>query len=125
MKIGEVASQLNIQTSAIRYYESIGLIPEPPRESGRRVYEADVIERLQFIQVAKQAGWSLDEIKTMVDSQAAGGHYSSQWREMAERKLAELDQLIAQVESMKSLIHRGLDCNCTSASDCALTDSRL
>ncbi len=120
MNIGKIASLANLPASTIRYYESINLLPQPARHNGRRVYQADVLERLNLIRVAKQAGWTLDEIKIILDSNAQGGHFSATWRSMAQKKLAELDRLIAQAEAMKGMIYQGLDCGCTSSADCQL-----
>ncbi len=123
MQIGEIAARANLPASTIRYYESIGLLPAPPRSSGRRVYSATVLDRLSLIQVAKQAGWTLDEIQQILDAQAQGGHFAEAWQAMAQQKLSELDTLIAQAESMKALIHQGLACRCTSAETCDLIPS--
>ena len=59
LTIGEVARRTGVATSAIRYYESIGLLPEPERESGQRRYRESVIGRLAFVGVAQSAGFSL------------------------------------------------------------------
>ena len=61
--IGEIASRAGVAASAIRYYESIGLLPEPERESGQRRYDESVLGRLGFIGVAQAAGFKLPEIK--------------------------------------------------------------
>lgn len=125
MNIGKIAQLANLPASTIRYYESINLLPQPARRHGRRVYQADVLERLNLIRVAKQAGWTLHEIKQIIDSNAQGGHFSDQWRKMAQQKLAELDQLIVQAEAMKEMIHQGLDCHCTSSADCQMLQTPL
>ncbi len=59
MRIGEVADQAGVRTSLIRYYEDIGLLPEPERVSGQRRYDATVLRRLTVIDVAHRAGMSL------------------------------------------------------------------
>lgn len=120
MKIGDIAKQSNLPASTIRYYESIGLLPAVQRRSGRRVYDASVLNRLKMIQVAKQAGWRLDEIGRILNSDAQGGHFGDAWRSLAQQKLVELDALIAQAEAMKVLIHRGMACGCVSAETCDL-----
>lgn len=58
MKIGEVTERAHILESTIRYYERIGVLPEPRRESGQRIYETDVIEHLEAISIAQNLGFS-------------------------------------------------------------------
>jgi MerR family transcriptional regulator, redox-sensitive transcriptional activator SoxR len=65
--IGELARQIGIQPSAIRYYEEIGLMPSPPRIGGWRRYEASLVDRLQVIHTAREMGFSIEEIRTLLD----------------------------------------------------------
>jgi MerR family redox-sensitive transcriptional activator SoxR len=67
LTIGEVARQAGVATSSIRYYESIGLLPEPERLHGQRRYDTEVLGKLAFIGVAQSAGFKLDEIRELVD----------------------------------------------------------
>ena len=61
LKIGELSSQTGISTEAIRYYERIGLLPEPERaENGYRLYGEEDVERLRFIRSARSLDFSLD-----------------------------------------------------------------
>ena len=120
MNIGQVAKRVGLPTSTIRYYESIGILPEPNRKNRRRVYDESIIDRLQTIQVAKRAGFTLDEISELFNSYAIGGHFSVRWKSMARDKLTELDQLIARAEKMKQFVQRGLECDCTSINECEI-----
>src|SRR5215203_2359679 len=70
LTIGQVARQAGLATSAIRYYESIGLLPEPERLSGQRRYAPDVLRRLGAIDVAKQAGFTLEETRALLGADA-------------------------------------------------------
>src|SRR5262245_41454026 len=63
MSIGEVARKMGLRSSAIRYYEKLGLIPKAPRLSGRRRYDERVLERLAMVRFAKHVGFSIAEIK--------------------------------------------------------------
>ncbi|MEP7294406.1 MAG: MerR family transcriptional regulator, partial [Chloroflexota bacterium] len=67
LTISEVARQAGVRTSTLRYYESIGLLPEPARISGRRHYDADVLQRLEIIRTAQQAGFTLAELRVLFD----------------------------------------------------------
>ena len=65
MTIGEVAARCGLRASALRYYEDAGLLPKPPRASGRRVYGPQVIDRIAFIQFAQEVGFTIAEIKVL------------------------------------------------------------
>lgn len=94
MTIGDAAKRAGVRTSAIRYYESVGLIPEPERLSGQRRYGEEVVRRLGVIAVAKEAGFSLDEVRTLLDSADRGEPAHRELQALAERKLPEVDALI-------------------------------
>lgn len=117
--IGEIARQAGIRASAIRYYESIHLLPPARRSGGRRLYEPDVIERLAFIQTARQLGFSLNEIQRLFDDQVTEKiSLPERWRLLANQKLGEVKILIKQAETMQHLLERGLDCGCEDLEGC-------
>jgi DNA-binding transcriptional MerR regulator len=66
MSIGEVARKMGLRSSAIRYYERLGLIPKAPRLGGRRRYDDRVLERLAMVRFAKHVGFSIAEIKVLL-----------------------------------------------------------
>lgn len=117
MSIGEVAQRAGIPASAIRYYESIGLMPHPARASGRRVYEPAALKRLQVIQSARALGFGVREIRTLIDETSS---ITDRWRAMARRKLPELETLIGRAANMKKLLESGLQCSCVRIEDCIL-----
>jgi MerR family transcriptional regulator, redox-sensitive transcriptional activator SoxR len=86
LTIGEVAREAGLKTSAIRYYESIGVLPEPERDAGQRRYAPDAIGRLRLIGVAKQAGFSLAETRALLAADADGAVHA-ELRELAALKL--------------------------------------
>ena len=92
LTIGQVARRAGLKTSAIRYYESVGLLPAAPRESGQRRYGDDTLRRLQVIDVAKRAGFSLDEARVLLSTGHGGPPAHAQLRELAARKLPEVDE---------------------------------
>ena len=124
MKIGEVSEHAGMPASTIRYYERIGVLPEPERESGQRVYEGDVIEYLEAIGIAQNLGFSLDEIKILLGTFRAAEDPSTECRRMAEVKIRELDELMAKAQRMKQILEHGLNCQCTSLSGCYLSESK-
>jgi MerR family redox-sensitive transcriptional activator SoxR len=110
-----VAAQSDTPASTLRYYEDIGLIPPPRRESGQRVIDESILTRLAFIKVAQQIGFSLSEI-----DQRLNGAPSTNWRDLAQGKMAEIDAAIQRYETMKVLLHRGLTCGCIDLESCDL-----
>src|SRR3989442_829672 len=72
LTIGEIATRAGVRTSSIRYYESIGVLPEPERRNGQRRYGPEAVERLKVIAVAQQAGFSLSEIGELLASSDEG-----------------------------------------------------
>jgi MerR family transcriptional regulator, Zn(II)-responsive regulator of zntA len=90
--IGELAAELGLNPKTIRYYEEIGLLPEPERsESGYRLYTRDDLERLRFIGKAKAIGLSLEQIAEVLALRGAG-------RQPCEHVLALLDEKLAAVD---------------------------
>jgi MerR family redox-sensitive transcriptional activator SoxR len=122
MKIGQIAERAGTPASTIRYYEKIGVLPEPSRESGQRVYGTDVIEYLEAIGIAQNLGFHLDEIKMLLGSFRAAEDPSVECRRMAERKIRELDELVAKAQKMKQILEHGLTCQCTSLSGCYVSE---
>jgi MerR family redox-sensitive transcriptional activator SoxR len=120
MRIGEVAQRAGVKTSLIRYYEEIGLLPEPGRVSGQRRYDQTVLRRLAVIDVALRAGMSLDDIRLLVEH--GNDPMSGQLRELATRKLPEIDALIERAQRVRSWLQTATGCNCQSIDDCALFD---
>ena len=80
LTISEVARQVGLKSSAIRYYEQLGILPPAERVSGQRRYDRTVLYRLAVVQRARQAGFSLDEIRTLCCRAPAGGAGRSQNR---------------------------------------------
>ncbi len=120
MRIGQVAERAGVAASAIRFYESRGLLPQPARVSGQRNYDGDVLDRLAVIQLAQRAGFSLEEIKLLMTGFSPQTPPSERWRVLARQKLPEVEALLARITTMKSVLEAGLDCRCVSLDDCQL-----
>ncbi len=125
MTIGEVARRAGLPASTLRYYERIGLLPQPDRVGGQRRYSPQVVKRLAIIQVAKQAGFTLAEIRTLLDGFSDHSPPSARWKVLARKKLPEVQALIARAEGMKRLLEEGLDCECLSLDECVVLVDRL
>lgn len=114
MAIGEVARRAGLRPSALRYYERVGLLPAPGRESGRRRYDDAVLMRLRVIGFGRECGLSLREIRQLF----AGRPYSATLRALAGRKIAELDQAIERLHAMQALLRAALRCDCLTLEQC-------
>ncbi len=120
LSIGEVAKKAGVNVSAIRFYERNGLLPEPERSSGQRRYTAVAIQRLGTINVAKQAGFSLDEVRVLLESTDRGAPAHEQLRALANRKLPEIEALIERAETMRDWLAAASTCECETLDGCAL-----
>ena len=118
LNIGELAEKVGMRTSAIRFYESVGLLPKPPRRSGWRRYDPSVLDRLQVIHAAREAGFSLEEIRTLLDGFPQGAPPSRRWQRLAQKKLPDLEATIQRTMALKYLIEAGSDCDCDDISLC-------
>ena len=118
--IGDVAAQAGLNTSAIRYYERIGLLPEAERVAGKRRYGPDVLERLAVITTAQRAGLSLGEVGELLDGVDAGEPAGEQLQALARRKLPEVEALIAQAEAVRGWLLTAEQCRCPTLDDCPL-----
>ena len=118
MRIGQVARETGVTASALRYYEKEGLLPAPARIANRRDYDPLVIGRIRIIQVARDSGFSIAETRTFVSNYTSDSVPSARWRAMADRKIEELDAVIAQASEMKRLLQTSFNCNCASLKDC-------
>jgi MerR family redox-sensitive transcriptional activator SoxR len=118
--IGEVARISGKAPSAIRYYESIGLLPEPMRVSGRRRYPADVVRSLAVIDTAQRAGLMLDDIRLLLRASTDDAVAVEQLREVAERRLPVLREAIARAELVREWLEQAADCCCPTLETCPL-----
>jgi len=123
MRIGEVADHAGVRTSLIRYYERIGLLPAPERVSGQRRYDVSVLRRLAVIDVAQRAGLSLDEIGELV--RAGSEPISEELRDIAGRKLPEIDALIERAQRVRAWLETATGCGCQTIDECALFDDAV
>ncbi|MBA2324521.1 MAG: MerR family transcriptional regulator [Pseudonocardiales bacterium] len=106
MRIGQVAAEAGVNVPTLRYYERRGLLPTPPRgrPSGYRSYEPDAVLVVRFVKRAQHLGFSLDEIQTLLH--LADGDRCAPARALAMAKIADMDQRIAALHSMRGALER-------------------
>jgi DNA-binding transcriptional MerR regulator len=102
--IGELARRTGVATSALRYYERVGLLSPAERIGQRRHYQPSSAERVALIRLCQDAGFTLAEIGRLLEG------WSRAWGRLAERKIAELDARIADAQRAKELITHALEC---------------
>jgi MerR family transcriptional regulator, redox-sensitive transcriptional activator SoxR len=112
--IGEVARRTGLRPSAVRYYEERGLIAPDERRSGKRAYSDKTVERLLLILHAKQLGFSLDEIRELLD-----GFPERRWSKLASEKLAALETMAQRIERLRSSLTKIAGCACRDLETCA------
>jgi MerR family redox-sensitive transcriptional activator SoxR len=118
LSIGEIAARAGVNASSIRYYESIGLMPEAERVSGQRRYGPDAAQRLATIGIAQQAGFSLAEIGELLAE--SGRPPSERLQALARGKVADIEELISRAEAMKGWLEAASRCECETFDICAL-----
>jgi MerR family redox-sensitive transcriptional activator SoxR len=114
LRIGEVAETTGIAVSAVRYYEDIGVISATSRIGGKRRFDADTVGRVNFIRRAQEVGFSLDEIKTILDDEAGD------WRDLVDDKLMELRGRRDRLDTMISMLAEIRECGCGAVASCPL-----
>ena len=125
LSIGEVARRTGVRTSAIRSYEDAGILPKPARSGGQRRYDAEDIRRIDVLSFAKQARFTLEEIKTLFHGFEAKTPLSARWQTLARKKLEELETLTRDIECMRRALELGLRCGCVRIEDCSLSPADI
>jgi MerR family redox-sensitive transcriptional activator SoxR len=120
LTIGEVAARAGVNTSHIRYYERVGVLPEAERTGGQRRYGEEVLHRLAIVDVAQRAGFTLDEIRDLTGPDNRGAHAGERIRELAERKLPDIEALIARAHAVKAWLELARSCDCRTLDVCSL-----
>ena len=123
MKIGEIAKRSGIGIETIRYYEREGLLQEPERRpSGYRLYDESTVERLEYIGRAKALGFTLGEIRELLELSFAAHADCDHIRERAAAKLGEIESKIRSLQKMRRSLARILaQCKAEdSPEDCPL-----
>lgn len=119
LTIGEVARRAGIRTSALRYYESVGLLPEPRRVyGGHRRYDSSVFELLAILHMAQQAGFTIAEMHLLVAGFPSDTPASERWLSLAQKKLQEVEAVIAHAQQTKQLLEQLSQCSCLHLEDC-------
>ena len=125
MRIGEVAERTGLTPRTIRYYEEIGLLPAPPRTEGnRRHYEAADLHRLAFIRHARELGFHVNAIRTLLSLQDNPRQSCEAADEIARARLAEVDRRIANLTALRAELQRMIaQCARGRVADCRVIET--
>src|SRR5919202_2733207 len=114
LTIGQVADRAGLNTSRIRFYERVGVLPEPERVAGQRRYREEVLHRLSIIDVAQRAGLTLEEIAPLTGPANRSADASRHIRRLAGDKLPQIDALIARAQAVRRWLEVAQSCDCES-----------
>ena len=118
LRAGEVAAAAGVNRETLRYYERRGLVPAPDRSpGGHRLYDEQAVVTLRVIKAAQRLGFTLDEVADLIE---VGRRHGLQDR--AREKLAEVDQRIADLTTIRDNLVAALDAGCDDLHECAGSD---
>jgi MerR family redox-sensitive transcriptional activator SoxR len=120
LTIGEVSRLTGVRPSALRYYEAVGVLPSAGRRHGQRRYDDAILARLAVVRLAQNVGFSVAELRALVEGFDDEAVDTARWRELAGPKLSEIEALIARAEHMKDVLEASLHCSCLTLDSCAL-----
>ena len=121
LSIGQVATRTGMSVSAIRFYEEAGLVSPDRNLGGQRRFLRSDIRRLSFILIAQQLGFSLDEIRTRLESLPQGRTPTqTDWKKISREFRLVLDDRIALMTRMRDRLDGCIGCGCLSLKNCAL-----
>ena len=117
LTIGQVAGEVGLRTSAIRYYEDAGLLPHAVRVGGKRRYTRDVIDRLLLIRFCQRLGFALKDVRRLLHD-PTGARPKQLWRQLVDAKLTEIGALIESARGVERILRESRDCDCVTLSSC-------
>lgn len=120
MKIGDLAKKAGVNVQTVRFYERQGVLLAPVREeSGYRIYDEASLKRLVFVRHAKELGFSLKEIKELLDLRVKTTDRCEKVRKRAELKLSEIQRRIRHLKNLEKTLKNLIeDCDRRVIRDC-------
>lgn len=111
LTIGKLAKVAGVHVETVRYYQRIGLLPLPPKRGGIRRYCSDYVEKIRFIKKAQRLGFSLKQIKTLLETDpndcAAIARQAATLKARIEREIEQLEALRQHLEALLKACHQG------------------
>lgn len=118
LTIGQLAQETGVAASALRYYESAGIVKATARVGNQRRYDRGAVARVNVVRLAQAAGFRLDEIKRLLNGLDHKTPPGSRWRALAASKIREIDAQIDRLRRMRKLLEALTHCECPSINDC-------
>lgn len=118
MRIGELARKSGVRPSAIRYYERVGVLPPALRHNGQRRFGANAELHMSVIAFARQAGFTLEDIRSLFCGFEPATPPSRRWRKLSRRKVDEIESRIRELRRMQKLLNGCSRCRCPKLEDC-------
>lgn len=124
LSIGKLARLTDVKVPTIRFYEQIGLLPEPARtDSDRRTYGDQAVKRLSFIKHARQLGFSVEAIRDLLALTDNPDAPCEQANALAAEQLTEVEAKIRRLEALRGELRRMVKANCHGrAGDCRVIE---
>jgi DNA-binding transcriptional MerR regulator len=123
--IGELSRRTQVKVPTIRYYERIGLLPPPPRTEGQqRRYDKSALARLAFIRHARELGFDLDAIRTLLSLQDSPDQPCAAADRIAKDRLVEVESRIAALDALRTELRRMIDeCASGRVAECRVIET--
>lgn len=123
LTVSEVASRSGFAASALRYYESAGLIEASRTTGGQRRYARSVLRRLAFIRAASNVGLSLEEIRSELEQLPSGRTPTkSDWHRISGHWRTRLDEQVSALEALRDKLDSCIGCGCLSLKQCSISN---
>jgi MerR family transcriptional regulator, redox-sensitive transcriptional activator SoxR len=123
LTIGELSERSGVATSAIRYYEDLGLVSSRRTTGNQRRYERLTLRRLAFIRTAQRVGLTLDEIeRALAALPSSRTPTKADWTRLSRTWRPRLDAQIHQLERLRDSLDSCIGCGCLSLRRCALSN---
>ena len=118
LTIGALAQRVGLRPSALRYYESVGILPPTARVGGQRRYDPQVIETLELVGLAQDAGFTIAEIRHLLTGFDPGTPAPRRWQVLATKKRDDVLRRIERAQDMRRVLDALLSCRCSQLALC-------
>lgn len=125
LPIGEMSRKTGVHIETIRYYERIGMLPNPARtEGGHRAYDTGLVKRLAFIRRSRELGFSLGEIRALLELVDTGAYTCSEVHERTTKHLATIRRKVADLRRLERVLKdMAAECSRGDVPDCPIVDA--
>jgi MerR family redox-sensitive transcriptional activator SoxR len=126
LTIGELSERTGVATSALRYYDDLGLVRPAARAGGQRRYDEDAVRQVGVVLLLRDLGFTLAQIARLLTDRP---RRRATWERLAREKVVELARLVADAETARTALAHALDCPKDDLAACptfwSIVDARL